>query len=333
MELRIYEGDNAINKLIDDLDEDVASYCCDEAGLKDESSSDYEKCMAEDKNLQSIAIASMAYERVIPYSTDEGPVQMSMFRRLLDAFVQKDFCIKKDIEGNLKRHTRGNNGLCFNCENCLYSKDRMTNYGYTIAILNGLLENMDADSITDLAWNTARPSREGFFERKYLHKKKELRSKLKANVDDLKSLQASLNMFASNSSKLGNYCCIPKELMGLGLRGLNTIKGGVSTSFFIYSKTGAAFRINDQFALFLEWIENNKQSQDKEMLNEWKEAMLIDGCSGYYREAASHYKRAFCAETPEERIAEFAYYLNNVNKAIETRSRNIFETLRDTEKS
>lgn len=246
------------------------------------------------------------------FATDASKVQKSTYKEL--GFHESKGCFE---DANGKE----------------YSADRMTNFGYTLKIAKNFLENhykTDAKDLAKLAaksyGGTTKPYYKSFFTEGYvwLNGKAVRHSEKGELLSKINGLLEEINKFARNSSTLGNYCCIPKELSGLGLSGLNNIKGGCSTSFFVYDDHRNPFRTNDQFALFLAWLEENKKDRDDDVLDAWKEAMLLtEDVVEHYKEATRSYMRAFTAEDEGTRIEQFTDYLENVNNAIELRSKHI----------
>lgn len=340
MAIELYES---IEELISKED-NPAKYCFDEAWLKAGHSGVYTRCLDEVDELQNIAIACMAIQQGCDYGTDAGPVQIDMYKRLFDIGIERDFCIEKDDAGKLRKHRDGS--LWYNCNNCKYSKDRMTNFGYTLKLVNEILGAEDSDSIEDLAYYRANPSRTSFFESVYADPDKGIKDRLENAKGELRNLRHELNAFAKNSSTIGNYSCIPNELLSIGLCGVNVAKGSVGASLFVPGKSTLFYRVNDQFALFLEWLEKRaestteKEETEIEMCNA---AMLIKcdkedccetGCECrnpelYHKMAAQCYKEAFLERSHKGRIEKLTEYLKNVNAAIECRSMLMVEKIKE----
>lgn len=327
---------NSLYETIDNLiagENKPAEYCFDEAWISHlEANGSLEEGFPEINDVihrkgskyRSIAVACAAFEiskrdESIPdkpnswlgYASDRGNVQKSMYDRLMS---EVNTC--KSCESSKPKH-----------EN--YSEDLMTNFGYTFKIIFKLIKELDTSGVVDLGWNaysgSSAPSYSSFCSggfRLFEEFVSEHYSK------EGPKLMEALNTFARCSSMLGNYCCIPTQLDPIGVSGLNIMKGGVGVSLFVYDDRRNKYRVNDQFALFVEWLDENAAEEDQKTIERWKEKMLLEKTWGAYKEAASAYKNIFKRSTRAGRIGAICDYLFQVSEAIENRSREIVNELK-----
>lgn len=279
--------------------------CLDAIGLKAQYPKDYKKCLRFDEGLQSIAIACMVHEKSLDCSSaDDGPIPNNLYEVLFNQ--------RRSYE---------------QIRETIASKDRMTNFGYVFKMAFALLEDTSKEGPGGRCnyghWQTCGFSRQEFYVEGFMG--------FKEMIDDAgnraEQLKAQLNAFAANSSRLGNYCCIPNELKSLGLSGLNSLKGGVGSTLFVRDSRNMEYRMNDQFSLFVDWLDwqkGNFDESDSRLIAKWKEIMVLSGKSDRpiwrkYAKAAKVYKSCFRERDYEKRLSLFAEYLALVNEAIENR--------------
>lgn len=251
------------------------------------------------------------------YGADSGDVQKSLYAKLFSSGAEAQGC--HDCGGD--------------CE--LYSRDVMTNYGYAFKRAITVLEGRKISPEFALKGNACSFGNKTFFSVGY---GSVYHAAIEGIPNDLsRALQDELRIFASRSSTLGNYCCVPKAMAERS--SLNQAKGDVCSKedqlFVSNSEKTAAYRVNDQFALFLEWLKKNATRQkEKELIGSWKREMLFtDQVCGYYLDAAQAYKASFEASTLEGRLDQFLAYLKSVNRAIEFRSKLIVEKVEEAQKN
>lgn len=250
----------------------------------------------------------------LEYASDKGDVQRNMYGRLTDEVDTCKTC-KKD-ESECGKH----------------SKDLMTNFGYTFRIIFRLIENLDTLEIVKLG-ETAYSGRtkpvnaslcsSGFCSFK------NLLSGLSRN--EKSCLLKNLGRFARCSSMLGNFCCIPSRLTLVNISSLNIAKGNCRKGLYVFAD-GKKYPVNDQFALFVEWLDENAAEEDQKTIERWKEKMLLEKTWDAYKEAASAYKNIFKRSTRAGRIGAICDYLFQVSEAIENRSPEIVEKLKPQDK-
>lgn len=306
---KLYE---TIDELIKKEKKKAAEYCFDAAWLEWVYSA-----VAEAEG--DLHKACLSIELMEPsYFTDEGPVQWDMYMKLM-----------KGSATSLAD----------------YSADRMTNFYYTlkmaIAFLSPERIGMKREEVSpDVLYSRVGP-REGRIE---VYRKSTCFSELyqiygpaledaKNTIDEdvVASLEGAMDEFAKRSSTLGNYCCIPKRW-----RDIDSLNISKANHLFLSDTSEKdVYLLNDQFALFLAWIneEQSKASREENaIVRRWKRKMLIGCCSKNYRDAFRCYKRAFAEKDPEEQIRVFAEYVGHVNAAIKDRSVAIVKKLEPNRK-
>ncbi len=303
-EMKMYCNQN-IKALLGN-DGDPASYCCDEAWYSKEFPEDYESVGTPSSHCKYIEMACKAIENGAEYGTAEGPLQREMYEMLFAA------------AGSTKEERE-----------LLRSKDRMTNFGYTFKIVLKVMRKLDSADIVDLGWSSFGQSKppyssfhsKGFddFQREFIEPLAEMPNSRKD--DTWQKAIEELNDFARHSSTLGNYCCMPSGLPSLEITRLNSLKGGIGTNPFVLDGK-SQYRINDQFALFTEWVDAREEQlseNDRSLIRTWKRVMLLENMWGTYREAASVYKDMFRETNRTTRLDAMRTYLSLVNKAIKDR--------------
>lgn len=269
------------------------------------------------------------------YFSDHGDVQVSMYDLLTMHGGNYKDCVPH------KCYTQG--------KNCgMYCKDLMTNFGYTFRMCIGLLENAkegpipvfqyqsstrsSKECIGDEASDRECPNSSLFSEalERYARDLQTVRSNGEVPLGELCELKEQMSEFALRSSTLGNFCCIPKSIKD---KTCNPYKASGMKVLVSIDDVEEERYVNDQFALFLEWLGEGVDKKELEIIGQWKKDMLIDCCEGYYKQAAWYYKQAFISTTQKERIANFAEYLRCVNAAIEIRSGQIIKTIKGPNKS
>lgn len=227
----INSADEASNLrgLVDNLEEDAANYCFDKAALEELHRQEYIQCMEAADDKEGIAIACMALEKGTEYGTDGGPVQNCMYDFL---FKGSDINDRKDD----------------------YSADRMTNFLYVFKMALRLLDNQSNTFVPCLPIGYTGVTKESLFTVGFPKYKTLLEHEQSEDMSIANYFDEELNRFAMNSSKLGNYCCIPKWVRGLN--GLNPLKGNYVGKLYVYGvPSGKAeefeYCVNDQFALFM----------------------------------------------------------------------------------
>lgn len=267
------------------------------------------------------------------YASDNGPIQKEMYKQLFGGT-----CL------GVK---------CFSTHCAFYSKDNMTNFYYVLKLaaamlapskqkgfLNKTLEDIRPDcdfSAIGPQPNHIKKYREETCLSNFCFDFTDELSKIDSSVAE--ELRGTLHTFAKGSSQIGNYTCIPTELGSYDR--LNSRKSGTYVEMLRVNQDGKEIWVNDQFALFAEWIEKEKARDEVEetessMIEEWKKDMLLNGVWDIYLAAAAKYKEIWTPaqedksspdELREQRLKAFTEYLKLVNKAIEARSRAIAEKL------
>lgn len=330
--------------LINALGDAAADYCFDKAELKEEHAKAYKKCMTSKDDMQNIAIACMAIQQGLSYGTDAGDVQKSVYKMLFDYKLEDDHCVERDERGCYKTHPR-DGSLRFRCDSpddCIYSKDRMTNFGYIFRIaihaLESISDGLDSNHVYND--NTNNGTKSNCTKNELLSKGLRLYESAQkkafrhgASLENLYCLNYQMNKLARLSATLGNYCCVPKHLDAVGeYRNDGNVNCAKSGS--LYLNRDPRMYVNDQFALFLEWLGDAKLTRsERSMVKQWKEAMLIECCEGYYLQAAWHYKEAASTKDYKYCLEQLTKYLRCVNAAIEIRGKQIVKTIKDMKES
>ena len=254
---------------------------------------------------------TVAYANAIGYAYDGSHVLRSIYKTL----AERNNGISRDAGDE---YVRGD---------FRYRKDLMTNFGYVFNEVLAILKKSERLSAPESSYAEDPYAFSAQFSRGY---RDLLELEKDSSIVGVKRLIGQLERFARNSSKLGNYACIPFAISG---RRCNSYKAsGMSVPIRIDGEK-KNLCVNDQFALFLEWINENASCREKaSVIAPWEKDMLIDCCEGYYKQAVWYYKQAFTSTTQRERIANFAEYLKCVNAAIEIRSEQIVKTIKNMKK-
>lgn len=304
----------AINKTLDGATEENRSLAI--ACAATEIGERLDKCSKE--NEPELIALKRNPDCQFGYASDSGEVQRSVYGRLIS---QTDLCGR----------CRKNESKCG-----IYSKDLMTNFYYVLKMAVAFLnpEKLKEDGIISQGTHFEIISPYDDEGRRYRETKCYTNllsayidglSEASASDDVIKNVSTHMNRFAERSSWLGNYTCL---IMEIGQEeSLNNRKGNVVCPLFLSDNKTI---INDQFALFAEWVDENTTAEEQDMIDAWKKAMLLDGeVWELYRDAAEKYKSIWEQEPkdPENRLAAFAAYLELVNSAIELRSERIVRAL------
>lgn len=289
----------AINKTLDGVTEENRSLAI--ACAATEIGERLDKCNKE--NEPELIALKRRPDCQFGYASDSGEVQRSVYGRLTS---QTDLC-----------------GRCRKDESkCgIYSKDLMTNFYYVLKILLAILNpDLFAKGVKP-SMNFAKSGPQEYCKTCCMHLCQAIINNdiyLRENTSNLINAAKTNAML---SSTLGNYCCIPRRMKKWD--GSLNVGKGINLSLDEYW-------INDQFALFAEWVDENTAAEEQDMIDVWKKAMMLDGeVWKLYRDAAEKYKSIWEQEPkdPENRLAAFAAYLELVNSAIELRSERIVRAL------
>lgn len=309
MSAKTYES---ICRLIDGEGDNVRDYCFDEAWFAGLSRKPKAIREEQDERQKSIQIACKAIEENAGsgYSSSEKGLQSEMYQALLD---------KRRVLTKFRMK--------------LTSEDRMTNFLYVMNFTIAILENSPRldkpGSWYSVDYSQKRYDASLLYKRGYRVFK---RAMDKAKHTDAESLGKELGCFAYLSSCLGNYACIPIRMRRIERKDRSCNSAKATGGMYVpIERDGKRewLSANDQFALFAEWINENTTASEKDLVEEWKKAMLLTGRVWVlYEKAAKAYKKIFQTTDQSKRIEALVKYLKLVNKAIEVRSDRIAKALR-----
>lgn len=249
------------------------------------------------------------------YAADSGPVQNEIYAKLLE--------LNDDIQSDELKNVSHEG----------YSADMMSNFFYVLKMAIAFVEPvLLGKTYADIKPNTEFNGigNQYGIEKECFHRVFPLYEvALKARGKELGPLfpallrlQAQLGEFAKCSSQIGNYGYILNELGND--KDLNRRKGNARKRL----RCSNGFVVNDQFALYAEWIEGHK-SAGVNQIRQWKKGMVLEGVWDFFLDASEQYQIIFYARDPLTRIVAFASYLEMINAAIKKRSKQIMKAIRE----